>query len=159
MVRELVPLRIKIVRGDPTKGESKMKHPPGHDATMIDAHGIGMYYAKNSGLSFGDDFQYAVTALPPAMAQAYIDNAGGLVEVITEAQAESFFATELNEADEIINDPDRLEIIKVKLAAGKTLIAQEEKMIDPNDITPGIVKNPRKGFKNKCKNDTIVGLP
>lgn len=152
---KLIPIKITILRGDPRKGETPMKYPTGHNPKVIDQLGIGMHYGKTKQLGKGDSEEYAVAMVPlwylrelyRDMAKAGEDKS--LVQVLDEDEAEQFFVDNIPEQEEVILDRKAIEVIEKKVALGLTLTAEQQKMIDPDDDTPGLNKNPRKGFKKK----------
>ena len=147
---ELVPIKIKLVyREEMVDGKLKSRrHPKGHDGNVMDRDGIGMHYSR--------DGKYAVTAVPQAYLDEYLTKATeakeeGQIQVITEAEAEQFFADEKPESDEVMNDRRKIDILVAKAQAGINLKPAELKAFDANDDAPGIVKNHWKGFIKKVK--------
>jgi len=157
---ELIPIKITIRRGNKQIGEDAMVYPTGHNGSVVDVEGIGMHYGKTEQIGLGSEFEYAVTAIPQwYLDQLVIDGnkAGetGLITVLTEVQAEKFFTDHVPEDTEVINDKSRIDLLIAKKQLGVTLTVEELKSIDPADAAPGIINNPRKGFKKKLGGNTI----
>ncbi len=153
-MRILVPIKIKVVKGDETKGESPMAHPPfryqGVDIyNLIDRVGIGQHYEKNAGFSFGEDEQWTMTALPKDIAEAFIIVHPTRVFKMSNSEAQDFYENKahIDEQDELI-DVEIVQGIKLKQDLGLVLTVKQLKALDPNDSTPGIRKNLNKKWAN-----------
>jgi hypothetical protein len=150
----LVPIKITVRKGDPQNGEPVMKYPKGHNPKIIDQSGIGMHYGKTQQIGKGATEEYALTAVPQWYLDEYIKDAKkageeDLIEVLTEEQAEEFFAQHVPEPDEIIDDKEKIDLLIIKKQLGVELTKEEMKAINPDDNTSGIIKNPKKGFRAK----------
>lgn len=157
---ELIPIKITIRKGDTAKGEAAMKYPAGHNGKLIDQSGIGMFYGKTDQIGKGASQEYAVTAITQEYLDEYLKEAkkageDNLIEVLTEAEAEKFFEDHIPEAEEIIEDKQKLEILALKAQAGIPLTEKERNAFDPTHEEKGIKLNDRKGFKGKLGSNTV----
>lgn len=130
-------------------------HPRGHDGYEIDQYGIGMHYDRDGCESDVNGCMYAVTALPEDRALAYIARSSGGVTAMTEIEAETWFATHTIEPDEHFSS-EILTIIKLKKDLAIPLTTTDLEALDSDNIRPGIVKNLRKGLKNKLPSDATL---
>lgn len=149
----MIPIRIKITRG--LNGHNA--YPPFNQlpgpvrgmqdwSTFFDQSGIGMHYSS-SGFGEGEDptTQYCGTLVPVEFAEAAADAFPALVEILTEAEWQSFW-----EGDCYTNQPDQeyaveiLQALAAKQALGIPLTSEDQRRLDPADSMPGITTNTRK---------------
>jgi len=173
-VAELVPIKVKIVRApDGSHGYPQFNRLPaevrGHLdwSKFFDSHGIGWHYDKLSGFGEVDDGTvpaghrhrnddpdcwYGATCVPEAFAVAAQAEFPSEVEILTEAEFESFYddRAHVNEDDESL-DTDVLQgiLARVQLeekgiapAPSAEILAKRARCLDPSDQgARGIRKN------------------
>ena len=153
----LVAIKVKIGLDD--KGYAKypdfnnISSVIRHDldwSSYIDTYGSGWHYDKQSGhrensidSPFGQ--QWGILMIPKDFASAALALFPEEVSEMIETEVETFYNTKahLHEPDEKI-DADILAQIKTKQDIGVPLTSNQIKAIDPDDPTPGIVKNKNK---------------
>lgn len=150
---EMVPIKVKILR----KSNGHADYPDFNQVSssirkglvwskFIDVHGIQWHYNKLKSLGKGHSHGECGTLVPSDFAEAAESLFPDRVEILTEAEWETFYNdyAHVNEEDEDI-DIDVLQKIKLKQDLGIALTAQQQKAIDPNDDTVrGIKKNKNK---------------
>ena len=159
MARELVPLKVKILlkpNGNalyPDFNKLQIIKDSGMDWSFyidIYSDGMGWHYDKTSGhLEETSDSpvgqQFGVLLLPDLFVKQAVAMFPNICSEITELECEKFYdeKAHVKDADEII-DNTVLESIKLKQELGLSLTKQQRAALDPNNSTPGIIKNKNK---------------
>jgi len=165
---DLVPIKVKITLG--TKMGSRMQYPDfnkacanvlqGQDwAVYVDQFGGPHYDHKSPMLEHTEDVphgeQYVMYMVKADFAKAALAAFPDLVTELTEAEAKTFHDECAHEADpEHRMNTERLNEIRARYGIQGDILsadtsgmdAADAKALDPDDVTPGIVKNRRKHF-------------
>ena len=127
----------------------------------IDIYGTGWHYCRKSGHTDDDPaigspagHQHGMLLVPKAFADQAVA-AFAEVEKMTEAEAKSFYESRcMVGAVETVDNADVLTAMAAKRQLGIEETDQDRRALDPNDPTPGIIKNERAtwtGFKKTAK--------
>ncbi len=120
----------------------------------VDTYGLGWHYDKTSGhresttdSPYGQ--QWGVLIVPEAFASEALNLFPDDVTPLTEAELEDFYDNKahIKEPDEVIHR-EALEGIKAKQDLKLDLTLDQLRALDPDDSTPGIVKNRKKRWKD-----------
>jgi hypothetical protein len=125
----------------------------------IDIHGTGWHYDstghKEERVEGDTDWdsphgqQWGMLLVPEEFANQAVARFPNECEIISETKAEAFYDEKVTRdipAEKI--DTDALAAIKAKEDLGIDVAAEKAKALDPDDPTPGIIKNDRKKFKD-----------
>ncbi len=174
---ELVPLKVKIlIKGKEWSNYKQRGHAFYPDFNLlqciidagldwsyyVDQYGGGWHYDKQSGHKEEDGdnsphgLQWGVLLVPEEFAEQAEALYPKQTEIISEAEFETFYndRAHAHEASEKL-DADILAGIKSKQDLGLDITAEQTAALNPEDPTPGIVKN-----KNKIFTDykTVTGI-
>ena len=150
----LTPIKIKIVRGT-TQGmvypDFNTLDPSVRDnmnwSRFFDKKGIGWCYDQVDNMcSTGNEFEFGVALVPPAFAAAAIASFPTLVSAMNEAAFQTFYNTKSRVAEPDMHyDNETLQAMSAAESLGHTISAgQKNKSLDPDDLTPGIIRNRKK---------------
>jgi len=143
-------VKVRIHRGDQTKGENMMMYPARYNAQEIDSYGVGPLNvmsgaaAYSGGIGRGESEEYCLIMLPTEKAREYAQ--APEMEIITPSQADALmeqWRIDNDEPEEVVNDPDRISAIRAKQAAGIAISDEDRRALDPDDNMRGIVKRIR----------------
>ena len=171
-MKELVPIKISIglkstgaAAGQhlyPDFGALEVVRASGLNwSRYIDVYGTGWHYCRKSGHSDDDPgiaspagHQHGMLLVPKEFADQAA-SAFAEVEKMTEVEAKSFYETRcMIGAVETFENADVLMAMAAKRQLGVEETDQDRRALDPDDPTPGIVKNERAtwtGFKKAAK--------
>lgn len=171
---ELVGIKVKIgMRPNGHADHPKFNRLPVVQASgmdwskYVDVAGLGWHYDKTSGhkeetLDSPRGQQWGVLIVPEQFAAEAIAEFPDLVTELTEVELEDFHDNKARAhlPDEEV-DVDILTGIKLKQDLGIPLTEQQQKALDPDDDTRGIVKSKRKKWADRKirKGITIKATP
>lgn len=143
-------VKVRIRRGDFSKGESQMMYPERYNAREVMLSGLGPLSVNQSGaysghIGRGGSEEWCIILLDDALADEYA--AAPDMEIIAAPQADALmeqWRIDNDESDEIMLDPDRVLAALAKKGAKVALSAEDERALDPDDPMPGINKRLRK---------------
>jgi len=157
MAKELIPIRVRI--GIKPNGHADYPNfnsissgiRQGLDwSHYVDIYGLAWHYDKTSGhkentIDSPLGQQWGVLIVPPDFAEAAISQFPDRVTKLTEAELGDFYDNKahVREPDEVI-DEKVLSGIQAKQDLGLPLTTQQTAVLDPEDDTPGIVRNKKK---------------
>jgi len=145
MPKRLKIVKVRIRRGGPS--EDMMVYPSRYDAQEVDRCGIGpLNLQRGAGaysghIGLGGDEEWCLIALPPDLAAEYAKDPD--MEIVTVDEADALmeeWRKFRGEPEILINDPDRLRLIHLKIARGLQPSQEDLKALDPDDDTPGVVR-------------------
>jgi len=155
-------VKVKIRRGDRSKGEDMMVYPAGYNAEEVDSYGFGPSVLNGTGgysggIGRGFAEESCLIVLEDEVADRYAQDPD--MEIIDEAAADSLseqWRIAKHETEIVIREPETVRYLQDKKAKGAervadgkgviseyTLTAEELKILDPDDPTPGINKRLR----------------
>jgi len=142
-------VKIRIRRGDKSKGEDAMLYPARYNPYEVDANGyatptVGGRCALSGGLARGEDEEWGIVVLKDELADEYALDPD--MEIVSESVADALmeqWRVDKGLTEEVVRDPVRLTAIRAKQEAGLALSAEDLKALDPDDETPGINKRLR----------------
>ena len=166
-MRNLTPIKVKILQNQ----DGSASYPDFNQLNCVninwtkyvDTEGLGWHYDKTSGLRDNAAHspigqQFGVLIIPKEFADEAVVMFPNICSKITETELEDFYNNKAH-----INDPEEkfdqviLDGIKAKQDLGIDLTESQLKAIDPNDPTPGIVKNNNKYWSDfKVKMDVNI---
>jgi hypothetical protein len=134
-------LKIRIMRGDPKKGEHQMVYPEVYDAMEVEEVKIGPIMYPNEIGKGADKEDCVICFSDDSIANSYIaDGAGAIVE-LTELQVDVYMRTYWegrHNPREQVTDPDRILAILTKKTLNNLQTQEDRDAIDPDKRTPGI---------------------
>lgn len=136
-------VRVNIKRGGAGKGG--MIYPAGYDPVEVDRHGTGPLPGGYSGhIGMGGSEEWLYIGLDDAVADAYALDPD--MEIVAAADADTDmdeWQTMRGEPSERVTDPDRIQAIVAKQAAGITLTQEDRDALDPDSPVRGINRRTR----------------
>lgn len=131
-------VRVRIRRGDRSKGEAPMTYPTRFDPDEVHRHGIG-HIAYSGHLAEGGDQEWTIIGLDDAVADEYAtDPDMEIVDAPTADADMEAWRIRKGEPAEQVRDPNRLAAIQAKQQAGIALTAEDMEALDPESSVPGI---------------------
>lgn len=160
-------LKVRIKRGDYTKGEPQMVYPAKYNPVEVDRVGRSSVMINSAGISLsgdigrGDDEEFCIIAMPDELALEYAKDPDMAIISSEEADALMESWRENNKVPvEAVADPVRLQAISAKQAAGIALSQEDMDALDPEKDTRGINKTRKPvGEMVKDINDELETLP
>ena len=161
-------VRVRIHRGDQTKGENMMVYPSRYNAQEVDSFGMGPLNVMGGSAAYsgaigrGEDEEWCLVVLRSDKAQEYAEDPE--MEIISAEAADDLmeqWRIDNDEPEEIITDPDRVGAIRAKQMAGIALSSEDRRALDPKDNMRGINKRLRpmrlkhKGLRDTLPKDTL----
>jgi len=141
-------IKVHIKRGG--AGQNMMVYPTRYNAEEVDRNGIGPCdvngtgaYSKNIGKGASEEWCYII--LDDVLADEYVTDVD--MEIVTAITADTdmeAWRIANHESEIIIRDPERVKEVKEKKAKSETLTAEEEVVLDPDNLMPGLNKRLRK---------------
>jgi hypothetical protein len=134
-------LKIRIMRGDPKKGEDQMLYPDVYDAMEVEQVKIGPIMYPNEIGKGAEEEDCVICFVNDMIADDYISLSGSEIVELREAEVDDFMATRWerrNDAEEQITDPDKILAILTKKMLNKPQTNEDKDAIDPDKRTPGI---------------------
>lgn len=143
-------LKVRIHRGDFSKGESQMMYPERYNAREVMLNGLGPLSVNQTGaysgnIGRGGSEEWCIILLDDALADEYALDPE--MEIVTAGHADALmeqWRRDNDESEEVVRNPDRINAIRAKQGAGIALSADDLRALDPNDRMPGINKRLRK---------------
>lgn len=156
-------IKVTVRRGDYAKGEDMMVYPARYNAQEVDRNGIGPTnvngvgaYSKGIGKGAAEEWCYIL--LDDKLADEYAtDPDMEIVDAVTADADMEAWRVANHESEIVIKDPERVRFVQEKQlrsaervvdaktpVSDYTLTAEEQKILDPDDPTPGINKRLRR---------------
>ncbi len=172
-MRELAAIKVSIgLKTTPGTASGQHKYPDFGTIEVVrrsglnwsryvDVYGTGWHYCRKSGHADNDPeigspvgHQHGMLLVPKEFADEAASVFTG-VEKMTDAEAKSFYEARcMIGAVETIESAEVLQTIAAKRQLGIEETEQDRRALDPDDPTPGIVRNERAtwtGFKKAAK--------
>lgn len=138
---------VHIVRGK--ANQPQMVYPDRYNAVEVDRSGLGPLNVNGAGaysghIGRGGDEEWCIVLLEDALAEEYTAEDG--MEIITADTADALmeeWRVANHEPEVVVNAPDRIQAIRVKLDAGLKLSESDMHALDPDDPEPGVSKRLR----------------
>jgi len=134
-------LKIRIMRGDPKKGEHQMLYPAIYDAQEVEQVKIGSIMYPDEIDKGAEEEDCVICFSDDIIADDYISLGEGNIVELSEAAVDTFMATRWErrkDAEEQVTDPDKILAILTKKSLNKPQTNEDKDAIDPDKRTPGI---------------------
>jgi hypothetical protein len=152
-------IKVRIRSGSIAMGEPQMVYPVRYDAQEVDRQGVyatGLNPASCSmsgGIGRGESQEFCIIALEDSLADEYALDPD--MEIVTETVADTLmeqWRIGNDVPEETVTDPDRINAIQTKIAAGLQPSTNDLKALDVNDDTVRGINKTRMPINNRLKN-------
>lgn len=149
-------VKVRIRRGDHTKGENQMVYPAAYDAREVDRHKTGkLDYSGH--MRFGQAEEWMIVCLEDTVADKYALDPD--MEIVDDATADAdseAWRQMRGEPEEQVRDPNRIQAIVAKQTAGIPLTQEDQDALDPSKDVAGINRR-EKPSEVRSKAETVRG--
>ena len=135
-------VKVRIRRGDPRKGEPQMVYPSLFDPQEVHARGIGHVhgrYGYSGHIGMGGNEEWTIVGVDDAVATRYATDAD--MAIVTPVEADALieeWRVFRGDPAEVVTDPQRIQAIATKQAAGLALTDEDREALDPEGDTHGV---------------------
>ena len=141
---KLLKVKIKRMQGG---GKTSYTYPTGYDAQKINVisyestltGGYDKVVNREDSKGEKNNHEFCIGIVDDANAAQFLGSKD-IVE-ITKAEAGIYFGEDFDKKEEKVSDTNSVLVVLAKQARGEMLSENDLKVIDPNDVTSGIIKS------------------